>query len=126
VTLQLDGTLKVDDSKLGETITNNLGALTQFFAGGGTTDGIADQVDTMVGNMTSAQGLIGNATDSINESISQLDDQYTRTQQQIDATMAMYKQQFTQLDSMIAKMNSTSSYLTQQFDMLGKLATGGK
>jgi len=126
VTLQLDGTLKVDDVKLGETITNNLGALTQFFAGGGTTDGIADQVDTMVGNMTSAQGLIGNATDSINESISQLDDQYTRTQQQIDATMAMYKQQFTQLDSMIAKMNSTSSYLTQQFDMLGKLATGGK
>lgn len=126
VTLQLDGTLQLDDGKLDDAVTNHLGALTQFFAGGGTTDGIADQLDTVVGKMTDAQGLIGNATDSLNQSISQLDDQYTRTQQQIDATMAMYRTQFSQLDSMIAKMNSTSSYLTQQFDMLGKLATGGK
>jgi len=38
----------------------------------------------------------------------------------------MYKQQFTQLDTMIAQMNSTSSYLTQQFDALGKITTSGK
>lgn len=126
VTLQLDGTLQIDDDKLDEAVTSNLGALTQFFAGGGTTDGIADQLDTMVGKMTSAQGLIGSATDSINESISQLDDQYTRTQQQIAATMTMYRTQFSQLDTMIAQMNSTSSYLTQQFDALSKITTSGK
>ncbi|HEY9111232.1 MAG TPA: flagellar filament capping protein FliD [Rhodanobacteraceae bacterium] len=126
VTLQLDGTLKVDDDKLGNAVTNNLGALTQFFAGGTQADGMADQIDTMVGDMTSSSGLIGNATDSLNQSIKQLDDQYDRTQQQIDATMAMYRQQFSQLDSMIAKMNSTSSYLTQQFDAMGKLTVGGK
>lgn len=126
VTLQLDGTLKVDDGKLNGAITNDLGALTQFFAGGTKADGIADQLDTMVGNMTGSNGLIGNATDSLNESIKQLDDQYDRTQQQIDDTMAMYKQQFTQLDTMIAQMNSTSSYLTQQFDALGKITTSGK
>jgi flagellar hook-associated protein 2 len=126
VTLQLDGTLSVDDSKLGQAINDNLGALTQFFAGGGTVDGMADQLGTTLGNMTSSTGLIGSATASLNQSISQLNDQYTRTQQQIDATMTMYKQQFTQLDAMIAQMNSTSSYLTQQFDALGKMTTGGK
>lgn len=120
VTLQLDGTLKVDDATLNKAINNNLGALTQFFAGGTAADGLADQVDTMVGNMTGSNGLIGSATDSLNQSISQLNDQYDRTQQQIDATMAMYKQQFSQLDSMIAQMNSTSSYLTQQFDAMSK------
>ncbi|HET7223794.1 MAG TPA: flagellar filament capping protein FliD, partial [Rhodanobacteraceae bacterium] len=114
------------DGKLNGAITNDLGALTQFFAGGTKADGIADQLDTMVGNMTGSNGLIGNATDSLNESIKQLDDQYDRTQQQIDDTMAMYKQQFTQLDTMIAQMNSTSSYLTQQFDALGKITTSGK
>jgi len=126
VTLQLDGTLQIDDDKLGSAVNNNLGAVTQFFAGGGTTDGMADQLDTMIGNMTSSTGLIGSATDSLNLSVSQLNDQYTQTQQQIDATMAMYKQQFTQLDAMIAQMNSTSGYLTQQFDMLGKMTTGSK
>lgn len=126
ITLQLDGTLKVDDSRLGQAINNNLGALTQFFAGGATGDGIATRLGQTITNMTSAQGLIGSATDSLNQSVSQLNDQYTRTQDQIGATMAMYKQQFTQLDAMIAQMNSTSSYLTQQFDMLGKMATGGK
>src|SRR6185437_10164015 len=113
-------------STLNNAINNNLGALTQFFAGGTATDGLADQVDTMVGNMTDSNGLIGSATDSLNQSISQLNDQYDRTQQQIDATMAMYKQQFSQLDSMIAQMNSTSTYLTQQFDAMSKMTTSGK
>ncbi|MGN6790695.1 MAG: flagellar filament capping protein FliD [Rhodanobacteraceae bacterium] len=126
VTLQLDGTLQVDDTKLGQAINDNLGALTQFFAGGTSADGIADQLGTTLGNMVSSTGLIGSATDSLNQSISQLNDQYTRTQQQIDATMAMYKQQFTQLDAMIAQMNSTSSYLTQQFDAMSKMTTSGK
>jgi len=126
VTLQLDGTLQIDDDKLGSAVNDNLGAVTQFFAGGGTTDGMADQLDTMIGNMTSSTGLIGSATDSLNQSVSQLNDQYTQTQQQIDATMAMYKQQFTQLDAMIAQMNSTSSYLTQQFDAMSKMTTSGK
>lgn len=126
VTLQLDGTLQVDDTKLGQAINDNLGALTQFFSGGTSADGIADQLGTTLGNMVSSTGLIGSATDSLNQSISQLNDQYTRTQQQIDATMAMYKQQFTQLDAMIAQMNSTSSYLTQQFDAMSKMTTSGK
>jgi flagellar hook-associated protein 2 len=30
--------------------------------------------------------------------------------------MARYKAQFTQLDTLMSRMNSTSSYLTQQFD----------
>jgi flagellar hook-associated protein 2 len=126
VTLQLDGTLQIDDDKLGNAVTSNLGALTQYFAGDGATDGIADKLDTMIDNMTSSTGLIGSATDGLNQSISKLDDQYTQTQQQIDATMAMYKQQFTQLDAMIAQMNSTSSYLTQQFDAMSKMTTSGK
>ncbi|BBI53445.1 hypothetical protein HORIV_58660 [Vreelandella olivaria] len=36
----------------------------------------------------------------------------------IDATMARYRSQFSQLDGMIAQMNSMSSYLTQQFDAM--------
>jgi flagellar hook-associated protein 2 len=34
----------------------------------------------------------------------------------IDATVAQYKAQFTQLDVLMTSLNNTSSYLTQQFD----------
>jgi flagellar hook-associated protein 2 len=33
----------------------------------------------------------------------------------IEATMARYKSQFTALDTMVSKLNSTATYLTQQF-----------
>ena len=36
----------------------------------------------------------------------------------IEGTIARYRTQFSQLDAMIAQMNSMSSYLTQQFDAL--------
>ena len=41
-----------------------------------------------------------------------------RTEERIESTIARYREQFSKLDSMIAEMNSTSSYLTQQFDSL--------
>jgi flagellar hook-associated protein 2 len=39
-------------------------------------------------------------------------------EQSIDQTISRYRTQFGQLDSMIAQMNQTSNYLTQQFDAL--------
>lgn len=126
VTLQLDGTLKVDDAKLSDAVAKNANALRQLFAGNADGEGIAAQLDGVIGDMTGTGGLIGNATDGLNSSIKLLDQQYDRTQQQIDATIARYRSQFSQLDSMIAKMNSTSTYLTQQFDALSKMTTSGK
>jgi flagellar hook-associated protein 2 len=39
-------------------------------------------------------------------------------QARVDAKVAYYRDQFTQLDLLVSKMNSTSSYLTQQFASL--------
>jgi flagellar hook-associated protein 2 len=36
-------------------------------------------------------------------------------QTRVDATVAMYRTQFQQLDVMMSSMTSTSNYLTQQF-----------
>ena len=47
-----------------------------------------------------------------------LDQQYIRTEQQIERTMERYRAQFVQLDLMVAQMNQTSQYLTEQFDMM--------
>jgi flagellar hook-associated protein 2 len=120
ITLQLDGTLSLDTNKLGEVEAGNLPALQQFFAGAGATKGMGDVVDDAVTRMTGAGGLISGATDSLNASIKSLQQQYSDTQDRINATMANYKQQFSQLDGLIASMNATSTYLTQQFAAMSK------
>jgi flagellar hook-associated protein 2 len=47
-----------------------------------------------------------------------LERRYERTEQSIASTIERYRKQFGQLDAMVANMNSVSSYLTQQFDMM--------
>lgn len=126
VSLQLDGTLKLDGDKLDKAINDNLGDLSRLFAGGGAaTPGLADNVDDAIDSMTGTGGLISAATDGLKSSISSLDELYSQRQDRIDALMARYKSQFSKLDSMIAKMNSTSSYLTTQFDKLDAITDQG-
>jgi flagellar hook-associated protein 2 len=126
ISLQLDGTLKVDDDKLQKAITNQPGALSGLFAGAAGGDGMAGKVDGLVGKMIDTGGLIGNATDSLNQSVDQVNERYSAAQKRIDDTLSRYKKQFSQLDSMIANMKSTSNYLTQQFDALSAQLGQGK
>lgn len=44
--------------------------------------------------------------------------QYLNVSNSIDEVVARYKAQFTQLDSMMSKLNGTSTYLGQQFSAM--------
>ncbi|MHB0774129.1 flagellar filament capping protein FliD [Halomonas sp. WWR20] len=118
VTLQLDGTLKVDDEDLDEAISTNLSAVSEFFTGADGKGGFATRLDESLETMLGDKGLIKNATDGIDATLERLGDRYTRMGETIDATVARYRTQFAQLDSLVSQMNSTSSYLTQQFDAM--------
>lgn len=116
ISLKLDGTLELDEEKLGEVVANDLGALKEFFAGSEEGDGFAGRVDTSLERMLEDKGLLDNATQGLNDRIEGLQERYARMEGSIDATVSRYRSQFAQLDGMIASMNSTSDYLTQQFD----------
>ncbi|WP_340162734.1 MULTISPECIES: flagellar filament capping protein FliD [Halomonadaceae] len=116
ISLQVDGTLELDEEKLGDAVDNDLAALSDFFTGTDEAGGLAGQVDGVLGRMLEEGGLIANSTQGLEDSIERLGERYTRTEENINDTIARYREQFAQLDSMIANMNSTSSYLTQQFD----------
>lgn len=113
------GNLKVDSTKLTEALTKNPEAVQAYFVGDGKTTGLAttmnDTLTKMLSTSTGSEGVIQNAQDGINETIKTLDKRYTAMQATIEATMARYKAQFNALDSLVTKMNSTSTYLAQQF-----------
>lgn len=105
---QKDGSITFNSSKLA-TATN-----ADFEAAGSMVAKFATQAKTLTDSMLSAKGTINAATDGLKASIAALDSQRTRLEERALQTEARYRKQFNALDSLIAQMNSTSTYLTQQ------------
>lgn len=115
------GTLKTDGTKLDAALRDNMDDVKALFAGD---NGISKRVSTVADLYTGTGGIISSTTSSITNSLKDLEKQYDAASARIDAKMENYRQQFIQLDSMIAQMNSTSAYLSQQLSMLGNISKG--
>ncbi|MCX2795857.1 flagellar filament capping protein FliD [Microbulbifer thermotolerans] len=118
ITLEVDGTLSLDEDALGDLVAEQLDDLTDFFAGVADEDGLADRLDTVLGTMLDDDGTLDSVTSGLESSIEMLQERYEDTEARIDSTIERYRTQFAELDSLIAQMNSTSTYLTQQFEAL--------
>jgi flagellar hook-associated protein 2 len=118
ISLQLDGTLEVDSEVISDLVSNDLSAVAKFFAASATEDGLAGKLDGVLENMLRDTGLLDNAKTGLDSRIESLDDRYDRMQLTIDRTVDRYRAQFASLDGLVANMNSTSAYISQQFDIL--------
>lgn len=116
IRLQRDGTLKVDDERLNELVSGDMAGLGAFFAGNNQAGGLAGALSSTLGQLLDDNGVLKSSISSAEGRVSSLNDRYSRMEQTIERTIARYRTQFGQLDSMIARMNQTSDYLTQQFD----------
>lgn len=115
IELTLEGTLEIDEERLDELVNENLDSLSAFFSGGPEGEGLADRVDTALTGMLEENGLLSNATSGLEDSIESLDKRYARVEERINTTIERYRMQFAQMDMLVAQMNSTMSYLSQQF-----------
>lgn len=109
------GKLKIDDKKLSDALTKNSVDTQKLLVGDGKTTGITTTTANLVKGYLADDGIISSATTSINSTLKSLTKQYLAVSTSIDDTIARYKAQFTQLDTMMSKLNNTSNYLTQQF-----------
>lgn len=113
ISTQLDGSLKIDDEKLSKALDTNRDDVAKLFQG---TSGLASRTESITKALiNSTDGIVTTARTGAQKIIDDLGEQLIRKQEQIDAKMEIYRIQFTKLDSLIAQMNSTSEYLTQQF-----------
>ncbi|MBW8900240.1 MAG: flagellar filament capping protein FliD [Massilia sp.] len=76
--------------------------------------GYAVQLTTLAASFTGTNGLITSRTKGLNDSIKSLNDQKASFQTHLDSLQKMYTAQFNALDTMVASMQTTQSYLTQQ------------
>ena len=115
---QKDGTLSFDATKLKAALESQYSGVAKLFSGTSGVGGYGTQMASLITSMTDSNGTLTAATKGLNTSLDLLGKQYTETSARIDTTVARYKAQFTQLDTLISSMNQTSSYLKQQFDSI--------
>ncbi|MFJ2990526.1 flagellar filament capping protein FliD [Collimonas sp. NPDC087041] len=118
VAFQSDGTIAVDATKLTAALSTNLSGVQNLFSSTSGATGFGSQLSTLITGFSATNGPLKAATDGLNTTLKTLATQMTSTQALISTTIARYTTQFTQLDTLIAGMNQTSSYLTQQFAAL--------
>ncbi|EIL92229.1 flagellar hook-associated protein 2 [Rhodanobacter fulvus Jip2] len=115
ISLQVDGKLAIDSDKLKEALSDGGKKVNDIFnRDNGFSAQLGEQLKTLVGD----HGVLAGRTDSISQQLKDLDARQKSLDMRMDSLTARYQAQFTALDTLMSKLNSTSTYLTQQFDAL--------
>jgi len=115
ISLQVDGTLKLDSAKLTSALADGGKQAAALFGGD---QGFATKLSSQLDQWVGSNGVIASRTDSLSKQLKDLSAQQTALDGRMADLTARYQAQFSALDTLMTKLNSTSSYLTQQFDAL--------
>ena len=119
--LQRDGTLKVDDAKLGSA-TANLPELKKAFANSETgvpgNDGFARRYSALAGQVLGIDGSLTTRTEGLRSRITRNGENQTHVQDRVERYQARLVAQYTAMDASLSKLNALSSYVTQQLNAL--------
>ena len=113
-----DGTLVIDDVKLTAAVADPAKNLSKMFSSGDGTKGFAWQTDVMLGKLLSPIGPLANRTTAIRDDIKRLDTSRTEINTRLLSVEERYRKQFSALDTLVANLTTTSSYLSQQLAAL--------
>jgi flagellar hook-associated protein 2 len=119
ISVQRDGTLTTDSTKLAAALADPNKDVASLFAQ--TTlgnEGIAVRFNTALESVVGFGGLIANRTDGITTSINEIGTSRDALNYRLTQIEARYRRQFTALDVLVTNMNKTSQYLTQQLSSL--------
>lgn len=119
ISVKADGMLELNSSKLSAALadpdTDVAALFTQTTSGN---EGVAVRLNTMLEGVVGSAGLISSRTDGINASIKDLQKRAESLNLRLAQIEKRYRAQFTALDTLVASMNQTSQYLTQQLASL--------
>lgn len=122
IAVTVQGTLQLDAPKFRRALAADPEAVNRVFSSADS--GVAVRVSDYLGARLSSGGEFAARDERITTQRRRLE----QDRQALDARMLVvqqrYLKQFTAMDTMLAQLQSTSSYLTQQLDSLSKLASG--
>lgn len=114
VSFQSDGSLQVDSTKFDKAASSDFSAVANAISAYGSA------LTTTTTNLLGTGGLITSRTDGLNASVKSIGKQIEALNNRLTIIEKTYRAQFTALDSTMASMSTTSTYLTQQLSLLSK------
>lgn len=118
VSLQSDGTLQFDATRFGGALGSQPAQVAALFGGA---TGYAGKLNSLLGNYLGFGGLLDARNQGLTAQGQRLDRQQSQLNQRQQSVQARYLAQFTALDTLMSRMNQTSSFLTSQLSMLSAM-----
>ncbi|MGE6791741.1 flagellar filament capping protein FliD [Pseudomonas guineae] len=115
ITTQKDGTLKIDNAKLGTAITDNFDALGTFFTGD---NGLMSRVDKRIDGYIQTGGVLEQRMKGIQTTLTDIDKQKETLTRRVSQIQARLFAQFNAMDALVGNLNATSDRLAQALGSL--------
>ncbi len=119
IAFQKDGTLTLDSDTLSSAIKEDRSAVADLFANDD--QGYAFRLDALMDEILDSDGLISARENGINTSISSTQDGIERMETRLEIVESRLRAEFSALDLLVADMQTTGNFLTQQLDILSNM-----
>jgi len=87
------------------------------------TRGFADQLDSLLSTMLGTENIFDSVDKSLNDSVDRINDQRNILDARAESIQKRLLAQFTAMDSLVSRLQTTGSYLTQQLANISKIST---
>ncbi len=119
---QADGTMALDESVLTGALETDLDAVTQLFT---STDGFATRLSALVDGLVAANGVLDTRTAGLDSLIDDINDGRDALDRRLVSLEERLLAQYAAMDSLVAQLQSTSTFLTQQLTSIRGLSDRG-
>ena len=119
ISTKSDGTLEIDSEKLDDALENKFESLSTFLAGD---DGLMSRLNAKIEPYTKDDGILEKRTTSLQNTLSGIDDQRERLEARLASLETRLLAQFNAMDTLVAGLSSTSSFLASQLANLPGIA----
>jgi len=127
ISTQQDGSINLNEATLDEALQNDFDGVVTLLAGDDDSPGVMKNFNTALLQLTGASsGLYAEKQDRYDSAVSRIDDQILRMEPLMDKKEATLRARFSAMELLVSDMNSQSTFLTQQMDMLTNMLTGNK
>lgn len=119
ITTNRNGTLTLDAAKLKTALAADSDGVANIFA---SADGVAARLKGVLEPRLQPDSDLNVRSKRLNEKSIELQKQLATLDTRMTAVAARYRKQFNALDTLLAQMQSTSTFLTQQLDSISKIS----
>ncbi|MBM9603008.1 flagellar filament capping protein FliD [Desulfopila inferna] len=123
---QRDGTISVNSTALSDALTDIYEGVVSLFSGTSDSDGISAEFATYLEQMTdTATGLYAGRKESTESNLRRIDQRILSLEARMEQKEETLRARFTAMESLISGMNSQSTFLSQQMNILSNMMNKG-